>query len=217
MGIDPVINLCDEHQRQVIQLAFSYGGLTLFNAASTIEQGTSSPVFRAMFKDNSNIPPLRQLFELMSELKAIPGQPKNVPGFSCAENHPMWSVVCNLGKDPKYRQFVILANPAEIFLCPRFFDQALAPAHLICPDVQSNVFALTREGNAVALGQAFDLLSALIAIYTNTPSSNLGPPKQAINVLNVAMACIGQNCVQRWNPIAGYFLCKISLKNGLQC
>ena len=169
-----------------------------------------------MFKQSSNSVAVRQLLALIVELAPIPHMQGLVPRFTCAGEGSAMLVACNIVGQHQKITFIVLPAEGRIILCPNFFNQDIKPLHLRCPQIIHNTFEADEYGQTFSFGQSFDLISALLAVYTQTRCYPLGPAHNAIAVMNEAMTIKGPESASTWTTIAGYFLRKIPSRKILQ-
>ena len=113
--------------------------------------------FRPMFKDNSNIALVQEIYDSIMESKKLPnlrpnpGIPKS-PRFACVTDDTSIARRLSLDYDPRRRCLqdgargapvpaFYAEGTAYIFLCPSFFSLVDQPTQSHCPAVHDNRFA----------------------------------------------------------------------------
>ena len=205
----PLIESCNLQQISQINRVFYYTRLELIRLSLAIQDGNQDPAYKAMFKTSSNEGALSSLFRCMYSLRPVPASPDQQLRFQCAENHPLILRQCNDGL------LYTISYPVipTIWLCPRFFGQPISPSPESCPAVYGNRFIPNPRGRAFGYGAAWDIISALVSVYTNSAPEKVRQPLQAVIVINKALDTPASEAARNWKTLAGYVLRELPAEN----
>ncbi|KAF6227871.1 hypothetical protein HO133_007599 [Letharia lupina] len=182
------------------------------SARLVVGAGIGSPEYKAMFENNAVQPRvaiyLKMIYDYRGSINLKPApQRVTAPRIACATpgSAKLYSYL-DLGYDPWQRCAAAAGGaPTEafyadgsvyIFLCPRFFQQPLAPFGSKCPELRGNLFA----GDVSIFYrnyQVYTLFYEFVRLYLGTASLNSSSiPRETFD----------------WNQCVGYSLLT-SIKN----